>query len=225
MGLLTQTCMNELKKSKRVEKKTSEEQINQDENEQEEVNEEDIGGQVEEGQVEGVNEEDIGGQEEDSTENNMPGRIGERDQLQKLQRIGFGFRSFGYDSPYKGRKNGTTARMQASNENRTAQISYELKGKSCVKCKKQFRDGDKLKSKVIRCDKCGEFVHEKTNACKVDLTRGNPTSYACPPCTEGLKSGMLILKELFQIPDDSDIFITATTIIFQSLQYMIIDDS
>ena len=202
--------MNELKKSKRVEKKTAEEQTNQDEDEVEEQE---------------VNEEDIGGQEEDSTENNMPGRTGERDQLQKLQRIGFGFRSFGYDSPYKGRKNGTSARMQASNENRTAQIAYELKGKSCIKCKKQFRDGDKLKSKVIRCEKCGEFVHEKTNACKVDLTRGNPTSYACPPCTEGLKSGMLIFKELFQIADDSDILITATTITFPSKQCMIIDDS
>ena len=208
MGLLTQTCMNELKKAKRLEKKVAEEQ-NQDAG-HEEVDEVEVG--LEDEQE--VNEGDIEGREEELPENNMPGRIGERNQLQKLQRIGFGYRSFGYDSPYKGRTNGTTARMQASDENRKAQINYDLKGKSCQKCKKQFRDGAKLKSKVIRCENCYQFVHEKTNACKVDLARGNPSSYACPPCTEALKSGMLILKGLFQIADYSDICITAVTVIF-----------
>ena len=188
MGLLTKDLMSELKKTKRDNRKKEQAAKAVEGGEEGEEGEEDV--------VQEVNE-DNQEQEEMLNEGNMPGRVGGRNQLQELQALGFGSRSFGYASPYKGRKNGVTARMQASAENRTAQITYELQGKSCQKCKKQFRDGAKLKSKVIRCENCFEFVHEKTNTCKVDLARGNPSSYTCPPCTEGLKSGTLFLKDLF----------------------------
>ena len=173
--------MSELKKARWEKRNAAEAQNEGGEEEEVEAVSEEQQGEVLDGRV--------GAGQQEGQEDNMPGRDGRRDRLEELQALGFGMRSFGYVSPYNGRKNGITARMQASEENREAQIGYELRGKKCQKCKKPFRDGATLKSKVLRCDECYEFVHEKTNACKVDLKRGNQTTYACPPCAEAMKSG------------------------------------
>ena len=114
----------------------------------------------------------------------MPGRGGERNRLVELQNLGFGQISFTYSSPFNGRKSGLSARMQASQDNRKTQEQYNLKGKSCLKCGKRFKDGALLKTQVIKCQSCEGFVHEKSGGCKINLTRGNPVSFKCPTCSE-----------------------------------------
>ena len=62
--------------------------------------------------------------------------------------------------------------------------NYDLKNKKCLKCQKKFLNGNLKKSKVIQCNGCGGFVHEKsTTGCKVNLSRGNLQFY-CAPCGE-----------------------------------------
>ena len=129
-----------------------------------------------------------------ASDDRMPGRSGERNRLAELQNLGLGEKSFSYVSPFSGRKTGLTARMQASQDNRKAQEQYTLKGKSCLKCGKQFVDGALLKSRVIKCQSCEGFVHEKSGRCSVNLTRGNPVSYKCPTCSEELEAGKKKLK-------------------------------
>ena len=140
-----------------------------------------------------VPEDDPEGAEEETdasaTVGDMPGRNGERNRLVELQTMGLGQKSFSYSSPFKGRKTGLSARMQASQENRTAQELYDLRGKACLKCEKRFVDGALLKSRVIKCQSCHGYVHEKSGGCSVNLTRGNPVSFACPACSEGLETG------------------------------------
>ena len=164
MGFLHQNLLIELRRSKTA--KATPEEVHEDE-------------------TEGAEEQIDASASDDA----MPGRSGERNRLPELQNLGFGLKSFSYASPFNGRKTGLSARMQASQDNRTAQEQYSLKGKFCLKCKKQFVDGAQLKSRVIKCQSCEGFVHEKSGRCSVNLSRGNPVSFKCPTCSEGLETG------------------------------------
>jgi hypothetical protein len=62
------------------------------------------------------------------------------------------------------------------------QKNYDLKNKKCLKCQKKFLNGILKKSKVIQCNGCGGFVHEKSSTgCKVNLSRGSLQFY-CSSC-------------------------------------------
>ena len=111
-----------------------------------------------------------------------PGRAN-KDRLQEMRAQGFGENSFvNKNSPYRNRVNGVTARGQAATENMDNQKNYDLRNKKCLKCQKKFLNGILKKSKVIQCNGCGGFVHEKSSTgCKVNLSRGSLQFY-CPSC-------------------------------------------
>ena len=96
---------------------------------------------------------------------------------------GFGENSFvNQNSPYRNRVNGVTARGQAATENMDNQKNYDLKNKKCLKCQKKFLNGILNKSKVIQCNGCGGFLHEKSSTgCKVNLSHGSLQFY-CSSC-------------------------------------------
>ena len=111
-----------------------------------------------------------------------PGRAN-KDRLQEMRAQGFGENSFvNKNSPYRNRVNGVTARGQAATENMDNQKNYDLRNKKCLKCQKKFLNGILKKSKVIQCNGCGGFVHEKSSTgCKVNLSRGSLQFY-CSSC-------------------------------------------
>lgn len=120
----------------------------------------------------------------------MPGRTpSTMNRLKEFQDLGMGQRSFGYVSPYSRRKNGVTARTQASQENREKQKEYNLTGKECIKCKKMLRNGSKVKSKILRCTSCLGFVHENNKNCKINLQRGNTDDFSCELCHQEREEG------------------------------------
>lgn len=135
----------------------------------------------------------------------MPGRTSStKNRLQEFEALGMGQRSFVYESPYSNRTNGVTARVQASQDNREKQKQYDLSGKNCVDCGKGFRNGDALKSKVIKCTKCHGFVHEKIKGCQVNLVRGNQENFSCKKCKQQLETGKF--NELLQNVNDLFVF-------------------
>ena len=97
----------------------------------------------------------------------FPGRTN-INRLDEMRAQGFGESSFiNQNSPYRKRTNGVTARGQAAKENEENQKNYDLKNKKCLKCKKKFLNGNLKKSKVIQCNGCGGFVHERSSTgCK-----------------------------------------------------------
>ena len=86
------------------------------------------------------------------------------------------------NSPYQNRVVGQSAKVTASILNNENQQKYDFKNKKCLKCKRKFINGALKKSKVIKCNGCGGFVHESSSVgCSVDMKRGSP-NYYCPDC-------------------------------------------
>ena len=202
MGFLHQNLLKELKRTRKVKKNA---------NMEEEAEETLVENAADQTLIENTEAEIEALVEEDDF---MPGRTSStKNRLQEFESLGMGQRSFAYNSPYSKRTNGVTARVQASQDNREKQKEYDLTGKTCVDCGKGFRNGDRLKSKVLKCTKCQGFVHENIKGCKVNLKRGNEENFGCKTCNQELESGDLVLKELLKSVDDFDHFIASFTFV------------
>ena len=132
-----------------------------------------------------INLQNIEGEKNDKSlipENEFPGRL-HINRLQEMLDQGLGEHSFRIqNSPYKNRVVGQSAKVTASILNNENQQKYDFKNKKCLKCKRKFINGVLKKSKVIKCNGCGGFVHESSSVgCSVDMKRGSP-NYYCPDC-------------------------------------------
>ena len=100
------------------------------------------------------------------------------------------------NSPFLGRVIGTGSQVQARQDNAQNQAEYDLKGKKCLKCLKRFQNGVFKKSKVIKCNGCGGFVHEKNgNGCHVIMMHEDKTFY-CNICAQHAVANQSIVQHI-----------------------------
>ena len=120
-----------------------------------------------------------------------------RDRLLEIQALGLGERSFtNPNSPFLGRVIGTGSQVQARQDNAKNQVEYDLKGKKCLKCLKRFQNGVFKKSKVVKCNGCGGFVHEKNGSgCHVIRMHEDKIFY-CNICAQHAKANQSIVPHI-----------------------------